>query len=300
MAEETVRFLINRRDGIYLDLTCGGGGHLEDISGLLSKKATLIGIDRDPEAIAATKNRLKDLPQKVNIFRERFSRFDSVLQTLKIKKVDGILCDLGISSHQVDMPDRGFSFMQDGPLDMRMDKETGPTAANILNEYDEKRLAKIFREYGEEKKPGRIARAIIERRLKGGFKTTSDLRKTLEPLFPAKRRNSSLARIFQAVRIEVNNELDELQAVLPNIVEFLETGGTVVVISYHSLEDRIVKRFFSQKAKGCVCPPDFPVCVCGRKPELELLSRRVVKPSAGEIRRNSRARSARLRAARKI
>jgi 16S rRNA (cytosine1402-N4)-methyltransferase len=273
---------------------------LQKISKELSNRAILIGIDRDLEAIAAATDRLKGSPQKVKIFKERFSRFDSVLQSLNIKKVHGILCDLGVSSHQIDNSNRGFSFMQDGPLDMRMDKEGQLTAAYIVNEYDEGRLTEILKKYAEEKKPRRVARAIIKQRLDGRLKTTGDFRKALDPLFPPARRNSSLARIFQAVRIEVNNELDELETVLPKMVDCLEKGGTVVVISYHSLEDRIVKRFFSEKAKGCTCPDDFPVCVCGRKPELELLTRRVIKPSAGEIRRNSRARSARLRAARKI
>lgn len=300
LSEETARFLITRGDGYYLDLTCGGGGHLKFLSGKLSKDAVLTGIDRDPEAVAAARINLGEAPQKIKIVNSAFERLGAVIGELGIKQVDGILFDLGVSSHQIDSAGRGFSFMQDGPLDMRMGTDAPLDAETIVNTYTEKELTAIFKKYGEERFSARAAGQIGRARKKDRIQTTRRLCEILTPALPARTRNASLARIFQAIRIEVNRELEQLEKTLPQALEYLSVGGRMVVISYHSLEDRTVKRFMAQKAKGCVCPPDFPICVCGRKPELKLLTRKVVKPSDEEIKTNSRARSARLRAAEKI
>ena len=299
LVEEAARFLITRGDGFYLDLTCGGGGHLKYLSGILSKEATLIGVDRDPEAIAAARQKLGRPQQRTKFINSTFGRLNEVIEELGIKQVDGILFDLGVSSHQIDSPRRGFSFMHDGPLDMRMGDDI-LNAETVVNTYSEKELALIFRKYGEERSASRAARAICRARENRKIESTEHLRDILGPVVPAKTRNASLARLFQAIRIEVNRELEQLEKVLPLSLEYLAVGGRLVVISYHSLEDRLVKRFLAEKAKGCICPGDFPVCVCGHKPEVKILTRKVVKPSDEEIKNNSRARSARLRAAEKI
>jgi len=260
----------------------------------------LTGIDRDPEAVAEARSNLGQLPQKINIVNSTFERFDEVIGELGIKQVDGILFDLGISSHQVDAARRGFSFMQDGPLDMRMGFDDILSAETVINEYSEKELATIFRKYGEERYSARAAGAIGRARANERIVNTRRLREILSPVLPPKTRNASLARLFQAVRIEVNRELEQLEKVLPLSLEYLAEGGRLVVISYHSLEDRLVKRFLAAKAKGCTCPDSFPVCVCGHKPEVKILTRKVVKPTDDEIKNNSRARSAKLRAAEKI
>jgi len=300
LVEETARLIISRRDGCYLDLTCGGGGHLKYLSKILSRDAVLTGIDRDPEAVAAARNNLGQLPQKINIVNSTFERFDEVIGELGIKQVDGILFDLGISSHQVDAARRGFSFMQDGPLDMRMGFDDILSAETVINEYSEKELTVIFKKYGEERHSARAAGAIGRARANERIVNTHRLREILSPVLPAKTRNASLARLFQAVRIEVNRELEQLEKVLPLSLEYLAEGGRLVVISYHSLEDRLVKRFLAAKAKGCICPDNFPVCACGHKPEVKILTRKVIRPTDDEIKNNSRARSARLRAAEKI
>lgn len=293
------RFLITRGDGCYLDLTCGGGGHLKYLSGILSREAMLIGIDRDPEAIAAAREKLGRPQQNLKFINSTFGRLSEVMEELGIKQVDGILFDLGVSSHQIDSPRRGFSFIHDGPLDMRMGDDV-LNAETVVNTYSEKELALIFRKYGEERAASRAARVICRARQEKRIDSTERLREVLSPVLPPGSRNASLARLFQAIRIEVNRELEQLEKVLPLSLEYLAVGGRLVVISYHSLEDRMVKRFLAEKAKGCVCPKEFPVCVCGRKPEVKVLTKKVVKPSDEEIKNNSRARSARMRAAEKI
>jgi 16S rRNA (cytosine1402-N4)-methyltransferase len=300
MLRETAKYLINRTDGTYLDATCGGGGHLKHIAGLLDREAMLIGIDRDSDAIQAASKNLQGLPQKLKMVNSDFSELDRVLEDTGVTRIDGILFDLGVSSHQIDVPERGFSFMQEGPLDMRMNARQSLTAEKVLNEYSFEQLKRIFHEYGEEKRGGRVARRIIEQREISPVKTTGRLREILASILAGKDLTSSLARLFQAVRIEVNRELDELSAALPRALGVLAEGGRMVVIAYHSLEDRIVKRFFAAEAKGCICPENIPVCVCGRKPTVRLLTRRVVRPSEDETSRNPRSRSARLRAVEKI
>ncbi len=300
LAEETVRQLVTRRDGVYLDLTCGGGGHLKQISEALSAGAVLVGVDRDPDAVAATREYLKSVPQTLTVVQDNFGRLDEVMETLGLNRVDGVFLDLGISSFQIDTAARGFSFMQDGPLDMRMDKSGPLMAEQVINEYPVEELVSLFRKYGEEKRSYQAARAIGRAREESRIETTGQLRQTLEPVLSPRNLNASLARIFQALRIVVNAELQQLEEVLPKAVDYLEVGGHLVVISYHSLEDRIVKHFIADRVKGCICPPEFPVCVCGIKPSLKALTRHPVKPSEEEIMSNSRAKSARLRAAEKI
>ncbi len=300
MVDEVAKFLITRRDGTYIDLTLGGGGHLKHISKVLSNKAVLVGVDRDPEAVAFSEKNLKRLPQKIKIINSNFDRLETVMKEIESRTIDGALIDQGLSSHQVDSPGRGFSYMHDGPLDMRMDPDCELTAEDIINDYSKEQLTQLFKKYGEEKRAGRAASVICAYRREKRINTTDQLRKVLEPALSPKYMSASLARIFQAVRTEVNQELTRLEKVLPQALSFLCCGGHLVVISYHSLEDRIVKRFFSSEAKGCICPDEFPVCVCGRKPSVKLLTRRVVRPSRDEMNKNSRARSAKLRAVEKI
>lgn len=300
MVEETARLLITKTDGTYVDLTCGGGGHLKFISGKLTKGARLIGIDRDAEAVEAARENLKTAGQKIEIINNTYNQFGEILKERGINKVTGILIDSGLSSHQIDKPERGFSFMTQGPLDMRMGAGCTVSAKTVINEYSRERLKLIFREYGEERKAAAIADAICHARKHKKISTTTELVELFRNILPKKNLNSSLARMFQAVRIEVNNELEQLKETLPRALEFLDRGGRLVILSYHSLEDRIVKNFFTTQAKGCICPPELPVCVCGKQPAVNILTRKVIKPAQAEIEENVRARSARLRAAEKI
>jgi 16S rRNA (cytosine1402-N4)-methyltransferase len=300
MVEEVASYIVTRPGGLYVDLTCGGGGHLARLSEALDASAELIGMDRDPEAVAAAEKYLRAIPQRLRTYIGKFSRLEEMAATLGIGPADGFLVDLGVSSHQIDVPDRGFSYMHDGPLDMRMGPDADLTAGEIINSFEKKRLAEIFRIYGEEKRAEKCARAIVAERKKGLIKSVFQLVEILRPIFRPHELNSSLARIFQALRIVVNNELEELRALLPKAVAHLRLGGRMVVISYHSLEDRIVKRFMTQKARGCVCPPALPICACGAEPQLKILTKKPTRPSPDEIRANVRARSARLRAAERI
>jgi len=300
MLDEVCRYLVTRRDGVYFDLTCGGGGHLLGLAKHLDLEAKLIGLDRDPEAIETARENLKSIKQNFKLINNIFARLDDVISDLGLTQADGFLFDLGVSSHQIDTPERGFSFMSDGPLDMKMGTGAGRTAAEIINNYSEKELTALFKNYGEEKRATRAARAIANAREKNRLTTTGQLRKILEPVLVGKHLNASLARIFQALRIEVNDELGQLKTALESAVEHLVPGGRVVVISYHSLEDRIVKRYFAAEAKGCICPPKTPICVCGKKPSLKVLTRKVIVPSETEATENPRSTSAKLRAAEKL
>jgi 16S rRNA (cytosine1402-N4)-methyltransferase len=301
MADEVLRFLINDRNGVYFDLTVGGGGHLRFISEVLSEQALLIGVDRDPEAVTEAKRNLNRASQKVQLVNRTFDELGRIAEDLAIREIDGILMDLGISSHQIDSPQRGFSFSSSGPLDMRMggSSSTGLTAEVIVNEYSETNLLLLFRKYGESKYARRVAAAICKARRGGRITTTSRLTEVVESVLPA-RSTAALAALYQALRIEINRELDQLTEVLPQAVNLLKKNGRMVVISYHSLEDRIVKRFFAREAKGCICPPEIPVCVCEHKPTVRILTKKVIKPSADEIKENRRVRSARLRAVEKV
>ncbi len=300
MPEEVLFYLISRQDGTYLDMTCGGGGHLSILSKSLSNEAVLFGFDRDNEAVKAASENLKGAAQETHIVNSRFSEINRVAKENKIDKVDGVLFDLGVSSHQIDSSERGFSFMKDGPLDMRMNANDGLTAETVVNEYSTDKLLEIFRIYGEQRKARRIVTAIDKKRQEEKIDTTHKLQTVLKSAVSGKDLNSTLARLFQAIRIEVNGELDELTTALPEALDLLAPGGRLVIMSYHSLEDRIVKRFFNERAKGCVCPDNFPVCACGKKPEVKILTKKVVRPKDEEVVSNSRARSARLRAAQKL
>lgn len=297
---ETVEALQIKPDGIYVDGTAGGGGHSAAIAARLSEGGRLICIDQDPDAIAVLQERIGGLPQ-VTIVQENFARIDSVLSSLEIPGADGILIDLGVSSHQLDTPQRGFSFHTDAPLDMRMSQQ-GTTAAELINTLDERSLTRILSEYGEERYARSIARNIVRTREQEPMKTTLQLAELVKASMPAAARRESghpARRTFQALRIAVNGELDMLSAGLDAMFERLNPGGRLAAITFHSLEDRMVKQRFASWCEGCVCPPDFPVCVCGRTPRARLPFK-VKGPSAQELEANPRSRSAKLRAVEKF
>lgn len=300
LVEETASLLLTRRSGRYIDLTCGGGGHLKYISGLLEREAVLVGIDRDPEAVRVTKERLQTVPQKTMVLNSTFAQLDEVIKKLGFNQADGFLLDLGISSHQLDTAERGFSFTHEGPLDMRMGPDCRMTAEELINSCSEEELGRIFKEFGEEKRARRAARAVVESRKKARIETTARLKEVLSPVLAGRYLNASLARLFQAVRIELNQELEQLRGVLPKVLKYLSVGGRAVVISYHSLEDRLVKQFMVEKSKGCICPKNFPVCTCNRKPEIKILTKKPLRASPEEREANIRVRSARLRAMEKV
>jgi 16S rRNA (cytosine1402-N4)-methyltransferase len=296
-----VRELLAVRPGeTVVDATFGAGGHSRLLADDLHGEGKLIAIDRDPGAKTYF-DRMKPHVQGIDV---RFLRgdFAVVLQQLATNGVgaDAILLDLGISSMQVDRPERGFSYATDAPLDMRMDPSGEVSAREIVNTWDEKELATIFRRYGEDRYAGPISRAIVRRRLDTPFTRTGELVETIKLAIPTPARfgeGHPAKRVFQALRIAVNDELGQLEAALPAALEMLRPGGRVAVISFHSLEDRIVKRFFADRARGCTCPPDFPVCICGKEPEVRILTSRPVRPSEREIVENPRSASAKLRAA---
>jgi 16S rRNA (cytosine1402-N4)-methyltransferase len=287
-----------------VDCTFGAGGHARLVAGRIGATGRLICIDRDP----AAEERFEELAKEVAC-ETRFLRMDYAdgLELLRDEELsaDLVYLDLGVSSMQVDTRERGFSYSYDAPLDMRMDPGQGLDARAIVNDWDERRLAQIFRRYGEDPNARRIAREIVRRRAKAPIETTGDLVAVIEGALPAAVRRSfggghPAKRVFQAVRIAVNGELESLERALPLAWELLREDGRLAAISFHSLEDRRVKRFLAERARGCICPPDFPVCVCGREPEAELLTRRAVEPTQGEVAANPRAKSGRLRAARKL
>jgi 16S rRNA (cytosine1402-N4)-methyltransferase len=299
LLKDVIQFLVTNPDGIYLDGTLGGGGHAEEILKTLSNQGFYIGIDQDPEAIHFAKSRLDNYPN-VSLHQSNFAEFGKILDSLDLIAVDGLLLDLGVSSHQIDEAERGFSYMQNAPLDMRMDKESQQTAEYLLNNLDENALSDIFYLYGEERKSRQIARKIIAQRQHTKMERSEQLKKIIDSVVPSRFAVKSYARIFQALRIAVNQELENLQTGLESITKFLKPGGRCVVISYHSLEDRIVKNFLRKKANPCTCPPDFPTCVCRLKPELRILTPKPVKAKEEEVKSNPRARSARLRVGEKI
>lgn len=295
LLDECIDALAIREDGVYVDGTAGGGGHSQEIAKRLIT-GRLIAIDQDPDAILAAGTRLSPYPQ-AKLVRSNFSRMAQVLQELGISKVDGVLLDIGVSSHQLDTPERGFSYHADAPLDMRMSQE-GPSAKDLVNGLPERELSRILFEYGEERYARGIARAIVRRREEGPIETTGELVDAIKSGMPAaaKREQGHPARrTFQALRIEVNGELDRLKEGLAAAFLSLKVGGRLAVITFHSLEDRIVKRQYAAWCKGCTCPPDFPVCVCGKTPDAALLTRKPVEASPEELESNPRSRSAKLR-----
>ncbi len=294
LLHETVEALHIQPDGIYIDGTVGGAGHSRVIASLLGKKGLLIGLDRDPDAVAAATERLNSLPAKV--IHANYSQMRQVLNTLSIPEADGILLDLGVSSHQLDQAERGFSYQADAPLDMRMSQE-GKSAFDIVNTWNEQDLKTILYQYGEEKFAGSIAAGIIHARETAPIRTTGELAEIIRQSVPQKyrREKNPCKKTFQAIRITVNDEFNHLKAGLSAAFDCLKPGGRLAVITFHSLEDRIVKQQFSEWCKGCICPPDFPQCVCGRMPKGFLVTRKPVTASASELEQNHRSHSAKLR-----
>lgn len=300
MLDEVLTALNIKPDGFYLDCTLGGAGHAKAIGERLNNRGLIIGIDQDEDAIAAATENLSGLACGVKISLGNFSELDKILDEFGVDKIDGAIFDLGVSSHQIDTAERGFSYIHDAPLDMRMDRRQNLTAYDVINRYDEDRLIKIFREYGEERFSKRIAAAICQARKISPLKTTGELVKLIEKNVPRTKNGGHPAkRIFQAIRIEVNGELEILETSIKKAVDKLKIGGRIVVITFHSLEDRIVKETFKSLAQGCICPKNFPVCVCNHKPTIKILGKAKI-PTLDEINFNSRAKSAKLRVAEKI
>lgn len=297
LLDEVIEYLNIDPSGIYVDGTIGGGGHALAIVQRLTT-GRLIGLDQDEEAIDAAGMRLKDYKDKVTIVRSNFHEIKDVLNGLNIDKANGILLDLGVSSHQLDTPERGFSYREDAPLDMRMDQRHKKTARDIVNEYSEAELYRIIRDYGEDRFAKNIAKHIVRARQDKPIETTFQLNEIIKAAIPAKVRATSghpSKRTFQAIRIELNRELDVLKESLDDMIDLLKPGGRLAIITFHSLEDRIVKESFKVNENPCICPPDFPVCVCGRKPKGRIITKKPVLPSEEEIEENSRSKSAKLR-----
>ena len=298
---ECLEALDIRPDGVYVDGTLGRAGHSIEILRRLTT-GRLIGIDRDMAAIDAARERLREFGDRFTPVHANFSRLEDVLREAGADKADGMLFDLGVSSPQLDQPERGFSYMHDAPLDMRMDRSAPLTAREVVNEWSYEELRRILYEYGEERYAPQIARAIVKRREERSVETTLELAEIVRSAMPAqalREKQHPAKRTFQAVRIAVNGELDELPPMLEAAVRGLKPGGRLAVITFHSLEDRIVKQTMRELATGCTCPPQFPVCVCGKKPRLELVNRKPITAGEAELAENPRARSAKLRAARR-
>ena len=298
LLQETIDNLNIRPDGIYVDGTLGGGGHSYEIASRLSSKGRLIGIDQDEAAIAAAGERLKPFADRVTIVRNNYCNMDMVLKDLGIERVDGILLDLGVSSYQLDTAERGFTYKTDAPLDMRMDRRQQMTAKDILNEYSEMELYRIIRDYGEDKFAKNIAKHIVQARQKAPIETTGQLIEVIKAAIPKKVRATGghpAKKTFQAIRIELNKELEVLQNNLDDMIDLLNPGGRICIITFHSLEDRIVKTNFKRNENPCTCPSDFPVCVCGKKSKGKVVTRKPILPSEEELEVNSRSKSAKLR-----
>jgi 16S rRNA (cytosine1402-N4)-methyltransferase len=284
--------------GRYIDATLGGGGHASGVLAASAPDGRVLALDRDPSALKVAQARLESYAERVTLVHSSFAHLGAVARAHEFSPVDGVLFDLGLSSMQLDDPERGFAFMTDGPLDMRFDPTGGgPSAADLVNELSAEALADLIFEYGEDRKSRRIARAIVEAR---PIHTTGELAAVIEQAVGRRERIHPATRTFQALRIAVNAELDTLEAVLPQAVELLAPGGRLVVISFHSLEDRIVKHFMRRESQDCICPPELPVCMCEHRASLRVLTRKPLRPSDEEVERNPRARSARLRVAEKL
>ena len=312
LLNEVISGLKIKPNGIYVDLTLGGAGHSSEIAKKLSN-GILIGFDKDVEAISESTKKLstvikisKDgLPKagEALLINKDFKLAPEILKSLGIESVDGILIDLGVSSHQIDTPSRGFSFKTPGDLDMRMDQSQSLTAKKLVNELSEEQLKKIFWEFGEEEFASKIAKNIVKERQNGPIETTLQLNEIVENALPKKvvfSRGGAAKKVFQALRIAVNGELDNLKETLENLIEMLKPGGKICIISFHSLEDRIVKSVFKEKSLGCVCPPSFPKCVCNHIPSIKIITKKPIVASEQELKQNSRSASAKLRIAEKI
>ncbi|MCJ7835949.1 16S rRNA (cytosine(1402)-N(4))-methyltransferase RsmH [Cuneatibacter sp. NSJ-177] len=298
LLEPSLDHLAVRPDGIYVDGTLGGGGHSFHIAERLASGGRLIGIDRDEEAIRAASERLSPYRDRVTIVKDNYGNIRDVLNSLEIPGVDGILLDLGVSSHQLDTAERGFSYMADAPLDMRMDQEEQKTARDIVNEYSEEELYRMIRDYGEDRFARSIARRITKEREQEPIETTGQLVHLIEQAIPRKVQKTGghpAKRTFQALRIELNRELTILDEVIETMIDCLNPGGRLCIITFHSLEDRIVKGRFRTAEDPCICPKNFPVCVCGRKSKGRVVTRKPVLPGEQEMEENPRAKSAKLR-----
>ena len=301
LKESVVEYCITDIEGIYVDGTLGGGGHAEAMLKRLGESGTVIGFDIDADAVEIARKRLSPFGDRVRIVQTDFTTMKKTLIEMDIPHVSGVLFDLGLSSLQLESPNRGFSYRHDGPLDMRLNLTQSRTARDVVNWYTRNELTRIFRDYGEEKYAAQISRAVIRAREGQPIESTSQLAAIVQSAIPHRGpREKTLSRIFQAIRIEVNNELYRLKLGLVGALDMLTRGGRISVISYHSLEDRIVKSIFSERSKGCVCPPDLPACACHRKKELRVITKGAHRPTEEEMERNSRARSARLRVAEKL
>ncbi|MDO5310647.1 MAG: 16S rRNA (cytosine(1402)-N(4))-methyltransferase RsmH [Clostridia bacterium] len=303
LLERSVDLLEVKADGVYVDGTLGGGGHSSLICSRLSERGCLIGIDRDDAALSASEERLKAYKCEKHLCRDNFFNIKEVLRGLGIGSVDGAILDLGVSSPQLDNAERGFSYNSDARLDMRMDRRAALDAYTVVNTYDERRLSDIIFRYGEERFAKRIARAICRERETGEIETTTQLSEVIKSAFPPSARFADkhpAKRTFQAIRIEVNGELDGLDAAIRDFAEVLKPGGRLAIITFHSLEDRIVKRAFADLAKGCTCPKDFPVCVCGKTPTVKLVNGKPITADRLETEANFRAHSAKLRVVEKL
>lgn len=302
--KECMEMLNLKKTGVYVDGTMGGAGHSRGILERTFPEGRLIAVDQDPDAIKAGRERLSSFGERVTIVHSNFGNLKTILKGLKINQIDGILFDLGVSSYQLDNPERGFSYMDDAPLDMRMNSAGGGiTAADLVNSESEANLARIIFTYGEERWAKRIARFIVESRAKNKITTTGELVQIIKNAVPAGARKSGphpAKRTFQALRIAVNKELDLVESAIGDAVGFLKPGGRICVISFHSLEDRIVKQQFQRFSAGCICPPGFPVCRCGVKPLVKIITKKPVVPTDEEVKHNPRARSAKLRVAEKV
>ena len=298
LLEETIENLNIKPDGIYVDGTLGGGGHSYEIAKRLTAGGRLIGIDQDADAIKAATDRLKEFADRVTIVRNNYCNIADVLDELGIVKVDGIILDLGVSSYQLDTAERGFTYNVDAPLDMRMDQRQQITAKDIVNTYSEFDLYRIIRDYGEDKFAKNIAKHIVARRTEKPIETTFELNDVIKAAIPMKCRINGghpAKRTFQAIRIELNHELDVLESSIDTMIDRLNADGRLCIITFHSLEDRIVKNAFRTAQNPCVCPSDFPVCVCGRKPKGRVITRKPILPSGEEMEVNPRSKSAKLR-----
>jgi 16S rRNA (cytosine1402-N4)-methyltransferase len=302
LLDEAVEALNIRPDGVYVDGTAGGGGHSFAIASRL-ENGLLIAIDQDENAIAAASARLAPLGARARVVRNNFSNLNDVLETCEIGEIDGLLLDLGVSSHQLDEAERGFAYQNDAPLDMRMDRRQSKSAYDVVNTYSEEELKRILFTYGEERFSGRIAAKIVAQREKKPIETTGELADLIRSAIPAAAREGGhhpAKRSFQAIRIEVNAELDVIVPAIESAVSHMRSGGRIAIITFHSLEDRIVKQAFARLASGCTCPKGLPICVCGKKPLVKVITKKPILPGDVELEENPRSRSAKLRVAEKI
>lgn len=298
LLDETIESLNIKPNGIYVDGTLGGGGHSYEIAKRLTDGGRLIGIDQDEDAIRAAKERLSEFADRVTIVRDNYCNMPKVLDELGVSKVDGILLDIGVSSYQLDEAERGFTYKQDAPLDMRMDQRQNKTAADVVNNYSENELFRIIRDYGEDKFAKNIAKHIVMARKEKPLETTAELSEIIKASIPMKfqaKGGHPAKKTFQAIRIEVNQELTVLKESLDTMIDHLNPGGRICVITFHSLEDRITKIKFRENENPCTCPPDFPVCVCGKVSKGKVITRKPIIPSEEEMTENKRSKSSKLR-----